>query len=118
MRPKLRYEIVAGWTPTLLALVCFACTSVSYTILYLSEILSVLLFPLCFSRQGAKSLCFRVPGAFEVKQASGKVVPVPDDKTLMCARKHGGVPCCSGEWRTDSTRVVRTMKIGFPHTLG
>ena len=61
--------------------------------------------------QGARSVCFRVQGATEVTHAaSGKLVAAADAKTLMCSRKHGGIPCCSGEWRTEGTRTVTPKK--------
>jgi len=106
MRPELRYCIDA-WNACRQALARAlhnTCEMISVGMIFFFHFLLLRV-------QGAKSLCFRVPGAPDVKQASGKVVPVPDAKTLMCARKHGGVPCCSGEWRTDSTRVVNLNRM-------
>lgn len=45
---------------------------------------------------GAKSPCFRIPGALRAKDPTtpGKLLSVVDAGTLLCSRKHGGVPCC------------------------
>jgi hypothetical protein len=55
--------------------------------------------------KGAKSPCFRVTGAREVKvEGTGRVAPLIDNQTMLCNRKHGGVSCCHGEWRPSGSR--------------